>query len=306
MIKKEAMVIGAGPAGISAALYLSRAGVSFFWLEKGAPGGKILTIPEIANYPGFPATAGADLALEFLHSAKIAGAEPEYGNVISVSQNAGLFRIATDEEAYEAEAVVVATGLANVPTIKGEKALVGKGVSYCATCDGPLYKGKDVGLYGSGDQALEEALYLSRLASRLFVLTPDAEYQGSPVLLEALRKEKNVTLVTSAKIAEISGKERLERILYETPDGSHELALQAFFPLFGEKSASAFLSPLPLALDHGFIPVDENMMSACHGLFAAGDIVRKKVRQVVTAASDGAIASNGVVSYLRTLKEGGK
>lgn len=302
MKESETVIIGAGPAGITAALYLKRAGVSFVWIEKGAPGGKILTIAEIGNYPGFPRASGLELARSLLQSTEAEGLEPEFGDVKSIAREKGLFRIVSDEETYLSKSVVVATGLANVPTIKGEKAFFGKGVSYCATCDGPLYKNKTAVLYGAGDEALEEALYLSPLVQKLYLFTPDAEYQGNPALYDSLRKEANVEIVTSAKIQEILGASHVERIAYLEKGLPKEIAADVVFPLFGEKSASAFLSPLRVKEDHGFILVDEAMMSSVPGLFAAGDIVKKKVRQVVTAASDGAVASDGVIAYLRTLK----
>jgi thioredoxin reductase (NADPH) len=302
MKETEALIIGAGPAGITAALYLKRAGVSLVWLEKGAPGGKILTISEIGNYPGLPEASGLELAQSLLKSTAAEGLEPEYGDVKSLTKERGRFKILTDDETYLAQAVVVATGLANVPTLKGEKAFFGRGVSYCATCDGPMYKNKAAALYGTGDPSLEEALYLSPLVKKLYVLTPEAEYQGSPLLLSALEKEPSVEMICSAKIEEILGSSHVEKIAYSVKGVAKEIPVDVVFPLYGEKSASAFLSPLKVKEDQGFLLVDETMMCSVSGLFAAGDIVKKKLRQVVTAASDGAIASAGVVSYLRSLK----
>jgi thioredoxin reductase (NADPH) len=165
-----------------------------------------------------------------------------------------------------------------------------------------MYKNKIAALYGTGDPALEEALYLSHLVKKLYVLTPEAEYQGSPLLVASLKKEPSVDMIVSAKIEEILGSSHVEKIVYSEKGVSKEAAVDVIFPLYGEKSASAFLSPLQVKEDHGFLLVDDDMMSSVKGLFAAGDIVKKKLRQVVTAASDGAIASSGVVSYLRSLK----
>jgi thioredoxin reductase (NADPH) len=301
MKNQSVVIIGAGAAGLSCALYLKRANIDFVLLEKGAPGGKLLTIAEIGNYPGLPQVSGAELAMDLLNSATRVGVEVGYGDVMSVLKEGNLFSVKTSDETYLAKAVVVATGLSNVPTIKGEKDLFGRGVSYCATCDGPLYRKKVAALYGSGDRTLEEAAYLANLVAELYLITPDATYQGSPSLLEPLKNKANVHFILSSKVSEIKGNGHVESIVI---NGQEELAVSVVFPLFGEKSASAFLSPLSsLKMEKGFIAVDEAMMSSVPGLFAAGDIVKKKLRQVVTACSDGAIASSGVATYLRNLKE---
>lgn len=300
MKKVQVVIIGAGAAGLSCALYLKRAAADFVLLEKGAPGGKLLTIAEIGNYPGLPQLSGVEVAMALLDSASRVGVEVTPGNVISVRKNGAGFSVLCEEETYETSAVVVATGLANIPTIKGEKEFFGKGVSYCATCDGPLYRKKVAALYGSGDRSLEEASYLAALVSDLYVITPDALYQGSPSLLTPLEEKANVHFLLASKVSEIKGDGHVQSIVI---NGQDELPVSVIFPLFGEKSASAFLSSLSLEMDKGFIAVDENMMSSLPGIFAAGDIVKKKLRQVVTAASDGAIASSGVVSYLRNHKE---
>ena len=301
MKKLAVVIIGAGAAGLSCALYLKRANVDFVLLEKGAPGGKLLTIAEISNYPGLPSLSGAELALDLLNSATRSGVEVGYGDVVSVQKENDLFLVKTSDEIYQAQAVVVATGLSNIPTIKGEKALFGKGVSYCATCDGPLYRKKVAALYGSGDRSLEEAAYLAALVSDLYIITPDESYQGSSSLLDPLKEKANVHFLLSSKLTEIKGNLHVESVVI---NGEKELPVSVVFPLFGEKSASAFLSPLPsLKMDKGFLEVDASMMSSLPGLFAAGDIVKKSLRQVVTACSDGAVASNGVLASLRQKKE---
>lgn len=302
MKQTDILVIGAGPAGISACLYLARAGASFVWLEKAAPGGKLINIHEVGNYPGIPNANGFELAMALLKSTETLGVSSTYGEVKSVRKENDTFIVLTEDETYEAKAVIVATGLSNVPTIPGEKALLNKGVSYCATCDGPLYRGKEVALYGRGDSVLEEAIYLQALASKVYVLTPDEEYQGNELMKNVLKEKENVEFIENATITKILGENAVSGIEYTKNDKQNTLNLSAIFPLFGEKSASAFLSPLNLENNHGFIKVDQSMMSSCKGLFAAGDIIDKTLRQVVTAASDGAIAATSVLSYLRKLK----
>ncbi|MCR4562384.1 MAG: FAD-dependent oxidoreductase [Bacilli bacterium] len=299
MVETKVVIIGAGVAGLSCALYLKRANVPFLLLEKGAPGGKLLTIPHIGNYPGHDDISGPDLAVDILNSALRVGVEVGYGDVQNVHFEGTRFVVETDVDKYLCDAVVVATGLANIPTIKGEKEMTGKGVSYCATCDGPLFKGKDVAVYGTGDRTLEEALYLASLANKVYLISPLDHVEASEFLLEKLRSSK-IEVYLESKIVEIEKNDAvLQRIFIETKGERKPLEVAAAFPLVGEKSASAFLSPLKINLVNGFVEVDVDQMSEIPGLFAAGDIVKKKLRQVVTAASDGAVASNGVIGYLR-------
>lgn len=302
MEKTDIVIIGAGPAGISAALYLKRAGASFVWLEKGAPGGKLINIHEVGNYPGIPNANGFDLAMSLLKSTEAVNASSTYGEVKSVKKENGLFITSTENESYESKAVIVATGFSNVPSIPGEKEHLSKGVSYCATCDGPLYRQKPVALYGRGDKVLEEAIYLAALASKVTILTPDEEYQGNELMKEVLSKKENVEFVYNAKITKILGEQNLTSIEYTENGEAKEMKIAALFPLFGEKSASSFLSPLGVETNKGFLKVDVNMASSVEGLFAAGDIVDKTLRQVVTAASDGAIAATSALSFLRKRK----
>ena len=303
MVNTDILIIGAGPAGISAALYLARANASFVWLEKSAPGGKLLNIHEVGNYPGIPNANGFDLAMSLLKSTESLGVSSTYGEVKNVHKEDGRFIVATEHETYSSLALIVAAGLSNVPTIQGEKDLFGKGVSYCATCDGPLYRGKTAVIYGKGFQALEEALYLQAIVGKLYLITPEEEYEGEKMMLDSLLAKENVTLLTGTKISKIIGESALSSIECEGKDGVFEIKTDVVFPLFGEKSASAFLSPLGLESNRGFIKVDPNMASSCEGLYAAGDIVDKTLRQVVTAASDGAIAATSAVQYVRKAKK---
>ena len=293
------VIIGAGTAGLTAALYLKRANQDFVLLEKGAPGGKLLTVSEISNYPGVDKVPGFVLAQMIYKTATDSGVEVTPGSVKSVSRSGKDFLVATDNGDYLAKAVLVATGLSNVPTLKGEKQLLGKGVSYCATCDGPLYRKKDVALIGEGDRSLVEALYLAPLVNKLLVLVPGESLSGDEAMKEKLLEASNVTIVYGSKALEILGTEHVEGLVYEVKGVRNQSSVSAVFPLLGEKSASSFLSPLQIRAEKGFLPVDSRMMSSVPGLFAAGDIVEKPLRQVVTAAGDGANASSGIMAYLR-------
>lgn len=306
MKQYDSLIIGAGPAGISAALYLKRANIPFIWLEKSAPGGKLLNLAEVDNYPGLPAVSGYDLALKLLESTNSYGVYPQTDSVFSITKDENGFLIKTEKDEFVAKTVIVATGLTNIPSIKGEKEFFGKGVSYCATCDGPMLKNKVAAVYGKGDRVLEEALYLANIVSKLYLLTPDETYEGDEILLNRLQEKTNVQIIPSSKIKQINGDFMLRSITYTSNEKEKTLDINMLFPFSKEMSATSFLSSLNVEMDKGFIVVDEACMSSVEGLFAAGDIIKKKLRQVVTAASDGAIAATGVISYLHKLKKVGK
>lgn len=306
MKQYDSLIIGAGPAGISAALYLKRANIPFIWLEKSAPGGKLLNLAEVDNYPGLPAVSGYDLALKLLESTNNYEVYPQTDSVFSITKDENGFLIKTEKDEFVAKTVIVATGLTNIPSIKGEKEFFGKGVSYCATCDGPMLKNKVAAVYGKGDRVLEEALYLANIVSKLYLLTPDETYDGDEILLNRLQEKTNVQIIPSSKIKQINGDFMLRSITYISNEKEETLDINMLFPFSKEMSATSFLSSLNVEMDKGFIVVDETCMSSVEGLFAAGDIIKKKLRQVVTAASDGAIAATGVISYLHKLKKAGK
>lgn len=306
MRETDVVIIGAGPAGITAALYLKRANVSFLWLEKGAPGGKLLNIAEVDNYPGLPHQDGFSLASNLLKSAYDVGAKIETLEVEQIQKEGDTYIVSTNKEPISCKAVLVATGLANIPTIPGEKEFFGKGVSYCATCDGPLLKGRVAVIYGNGDRVLEEGLYLANIVKQLYLLCPTDTYQGNGDLFHSLENKENVAYMPSSKILSIQGDFRVTSIRYSSKEGEHVLETNMVFPFAGERSAIQFLSSLPIQMEKGYIVVDDKNMSNVPGVFAAGDIVKKRLRQVVTAASDGAVASTGILTYLHSLKRNSK
>ncbi len=299
----DVLIIGAGPAGITAALYLKRANIPFIWVEKSMPGGKLVNLAEVSNYPGLPSSDGFTLANNMLQSAFSSGATLETLEVFEVNKENNLFLVKTNKEEILAKTVLVASGLSNVVSIKGEKEFFGKGVSYCATCDGPLLRKKTAVIYGKGDRVLEESLYLANIVSKLFVITQENEYEGSESLLNSLKEKENVEFIYGAKIISINGETFVNSITYQKEGETKEIATNMIFPFAGERSASKFLSPLKVETNKNFIVVDEGMMSNVPGLFAAGDVVYKKLRQVITAASDGAVATSGIISYLNKLKK---
>ena len=298
MIETDVVIIGGGAAGLSAATYLARSAYSCIVLEKDAPGGRMLTLPKIENYPGFAAVSGAELADAFIHAASQLGIETTYGNVMSVSRENDLFITKTDMDSYASKAIIVATGITFVPSIPGEKDFQGKGVSYCATCDGRFFKGKKMAVYGNGDEALQEALYLAPLSTSLLFVCPD-DLHGSEKNIAALKASTNVTILQESKLERIKGGLKVSSIIVN----GREYETEAIFPLNGPKSASAFLSPLGLETNKGFLKVNIDQETSFPGVYAAGDILDKKLRQVVTAAGEGATAATSCIRYLNALKK---
>lgn len=294
----DVAIIGAGPAGLSAALYLARANKKVIVLDSGAPGGKLLTLPHIENYPGVKETNGMELAQDFYSSATRFGAIIDYGAVQLIRKEENAFLVKSDIEEYKTKAVIVATGLTNVPSLLGEKEFLHRGVSYCATCDGRFYLNQPMAVIGDSEQAEAEASYLSDLASKLYFFRSKQINEESPYF-DSLTKKENVILMIGDKVIAIEGQDKVNGLRYEKEGKEERIEVSAVFPLLGEKSVTSFLSELDVNLEKGFILTDEEMRTNVPGLFAIGDIRKKTLRQVVTAASDGAIASSSVIRYLK-------
>jgi thioredoxin reductase (NADPH) len=298
----DAIVIGAGPAGITAGIYLKRSNLNAVVLDKDAPGGKLNNIHRIDNYPGAPEIAGPDLAMKFVEQATSLGVTLDYGDVISVSQDGDRFLVHTDNGDYSALAVIVATGVKTVSSgVNGEKQLRGRGVSYCATCDGNFFKGKTIMVVGYKDHAAEDAIYLSSLASKVYFVNP-SPLEALESHVEALKHAENVEIM-DGKLVEIEGDTRVSGAKIATEDGEKEIATDAVFPLFGEISSSEFLAPLGVNSNKGFIEADAEMKTNVPGLYVAGDVVNKKLRQIVNAAGEGAVAATSAIAYVHAKKK---
>ncbi len=297
MEEKDVVVIGSGIAGISASIYLKRSNVSFALLDKGAPGGKLNNIHRIDNYAGMASISGPELASALSEQANGLGVAFDYGNVVGVSQEEGGFLIRGEGESWKAKSIIIATGLSSrKQTVPGEKERVGRGVSYCATCDGAFFKEKTVAVVGYEDHAVEDALYLSSIVSKVYFIAP-MPIVGAPVHVDALKARPNVEIMEGSSLLSISGDPLVKSILISNKDGEKELEVSGVFPLFGEAPSNAPFASLGVKMEKGFIIVDADMRTNVPGVFACGDIVSKKLRQLITAASDGAIAATSAISY---------
>ena len=296
----QIVIIGAGIAGLTAAIYLKRSNIDFVILDKGAPGGKLNNIHKIENYSGFMPISGLELAQNLLKQTQNLGISVDYGNVIGIKKTAKGYSIFADEDEFQCKGIILAAGMSNRKEyVPGEKEFLGRGVSYCATCDGNFFKGKTVAVVGYEDHAVEDVIYLAGLAQKVYFFLPQ-EMQTVETHRQALMNLKNVEIHIHAPLLSVSGARLVEsvKVLEEGKEIAYEV--NGVFPLYGEVPSTAFASSLGLKSDKQFICVNENMETSLPGVFACGDIVSKKLRQLVTAASDGAIAATSAISFLHS------
>ena len=298
----DIVVIGAGVAGLTAGIYLKRSNLSCLVLDKGAPGGKLNNIHRVDNYPGLASINGPDLAYKLVEQASELGVPLDYGEVYSVSLlEDGRFLIKTDMGEIACLALIVATGLINGSTgIAGEKKYVGKGVSYCATCDGNFFKGKDVLVYGFKDHAVEDTIYLSSLANKVYFVHP-SPLESPESHVSTLQSKENVEFI-EGEVKEVLGESRVEKAAILAQGVLIEKEVSGLFPLMGEVSSTQFLQTLGVEQTNGFLHVNAEMETNVKGLYAAGDIVKKKLRQIVNAAGEGAVAASSAISYVHQRK----
>lgn len=297
----DLLIIGAGFAGLTSAIYAKRSGLDVLVVEKSAPGGKLNSIAKIENYPGVGVIDGPTLAMNIFNQASELKVDISFENVLDVRKEEH-FVVTTDESQIVAKAIIVATGtLAKELNIKGEIEFKGKGISYCAVCDGSFFKNKAVAVIGNKDIAIEEAIYLSSLASKVYLISPDNTLQGIESHNKEVSEKENIEIFYSTNIIAIEGDKTVSKVLLKNQNEFY-LPVDGVFPYIGEKSSTSFLSSLNVNSLRGYILTNESMETNVPGLFAAGDIVSKKLRQLVTASSDGAIASLSANKYIKSIK----
>ena len=297
MKKTGIVIIGSGMAGISAAIFLKRANANFILLEGNLAGGMLNKLKSVENYPAMPNTTGADILIALMEQLRFNHVDVTYGNVQTILKEEGGFEVVTDVESYETKAVIVATGVTQATqTIPGEEKYSGSGVSYCATCDGNFFKGLDVAVVGNNNIALEEALYLSKLAGNLYFICPDEEISGDSKLTEKIRNSDNIKVLLSSQVEGIVGD---DFGVTGVKVNGEIIPVAGVFPYVGKKSTSMILNNLKPEKEGIFLKVNEQCMTNIEGLYAAGDIVAKKLKQLVTAAGDGATAATAADNYCK-------
>ena len=298
----DVVIIGGGPAGYTAALYAARAGLSTLVVEQLSPGGQMATTSVVDNYPGFPeGVDGFELGERMQQQAERFGAETLFAEVRGVALTEAPKRVATSEGELLARTVIVATG-AN-PRKLGlprEEELTGRGIAYCATCDGMMYRGKVVAVNGGGNTAVEDALYLSKICSKVYLVHRRDALRASPVYRAQLEKQA-VEILWNSRITELLGDKRLAAVtLADTQTGeTRELALDGVFVAIGREPVTALFAGQLVLDDAGYLVAGEDTRTSVPGVFAAGDVRTKTLRQVITAAADGALAAQAAEEFLR-------
>ncbi len=298
----DVIIIGSGPAGLSAAIYAQRAKLATLVIEK-APmsGGQILNTYEVDNYPGIPGVGGFDLGSKFRAHADALGCSFVTAEVREIQEEEGKKKIVTEKETYETKTLILATGATHRKLgVPGEEELMGMGVSYCATCDGAFFKGKTTAVIGGGDVALEDALFLARLCEKVYLVHRRDEFRGAKVLQERVFETENIEVVWDSVVEEIQGEDMVEKISIcnKKKEEKSELEVQGVFIAVGIQPNTEIYRNLVKMDEGGYIIAGEDGVTQTKGVFAAGDLRTKQLRQVITAASDGANAVTSVEKYL--------
>ncbi|MBO5797886.1 MAG: FAD-dependent oxidoreductase, partial [Clostridia bacterium] len=280
----DLIILGGGVAGLTAAIYAARARLDAVLLEKGFPGGQALETYEIENYPGLPHTDGATLSMAFAEQAKSLGADIRTATVTEWQKTDEGFTLVAGEETFTARALLIATGATHRPLgVPGEERLRGKGVSYCATCDGRFFRGKRVAVVGGGNTAAEDALYLARLCEEVVLIHRRDTLRASRALQEQVLSTPNITVKWNTTVAEIAGEAKVERLELLTGGEANTLPIDGVFVAVGVQPNNALFPTLPQDAG-GFLLANEDGETDIPGLFVAGDVRAKRCRQLVTAA----------------------
>ena len=301
MKKYDVTIIGAGPCGLTAAIYAARYGLSCAVLEEAFTGGQVSTTSEIENYPGFKKISGYELAERMSDQAKSFGAEIISAWVVSIKSADGGFTLSTTDGEIEARAVIAATGAKRRELgIDGEKRLSGSGVSYCATCDGNFYKKKTVMVVGGGNTALEDALYLSAICEKVCLVHRRDSFRASKAETDKLKSAPNIELVLDSVPEKISGRMKVESVAVKNVKSgqTREIACDAVFIAVGTVPVTGYLPEGVNLAEDGSILTDEKLSTSLPGLFAAGDVRFGSMKQIVTACADGALAAKYARDYL--------
>ncbi|WP_416241928.1 thioredoxin-disulfide reductase [Clostridium fessum] len=299
----DIIIIGSGPAGLSAAIYAQRACLDTIVIEKnGISGGQVLNTWEVDNYPGFPGVTGFELSRQFREHANKLGARVVQDEVVQVELSGNVKKVVCEEETYEARCVILASGAHHrTLEVPGEEELRGAGVSYCATCDGAFFRGRTVAVVGGGDAALEDAIFLARMCEKVYIVHRRDKLRGAKRLQERLQALENIEFVWNSETVAIEGDAQVEALrLRQTKTGEERrLDVEGVFIAVGIAPESELYAGQLELDEQGYIRADESGQTSVPGVFAAGDVRTKALRQILTAASDGANCVASAERYLQ-------
>ncbi len=303
----DVIIIGAGPAGMTAAVYTSRANLSTLMLERGIPGGQMANTEEVENYPGFDHILGPDLSTKMFEHAKKFGAEYAYGDIKEVIDGKEYKTVIAGKKEYKARAIILSPGAEYKKVgVPGEKELGGRGVSYCAVCDGAFFKGKELVVIGGGDSAVEEGVYLTRFATKVTIVHRRDQLRAQKILQDRAFNNEKVNFIWNHTIKEInedSGKVGSVTLVSTETGEEQNLPTNGVFIYVGMLPLSKPFENLGITNSMGYIETNDRMETKVEGIFAAGDVREKTLRQIVTATGDGSIAAQSAQHYVEELLE---
>lgn len=303
----DVIIVGAGPAGLTAAVYTSRGNLSTLMIERGMPGGQMANTEDIENYPGFDHILGPDLSTKMFEHARKFGADYAYGDVTEVIDGESYKTVIAGGNEYKARAIIITTGAEyRKMGIPGEEDLTGRGVSYCAVCDGAFFRSKEIIVVGGGDSAVEEGAYLTRFADKVTIIHRRDELRAQKILQDRAFANEKMDFVWNATVKKVNEKDgKIGSVtLLSTVDGTErEFETDGMFVYIGMDPLTAPFEKLGILDENGYIDTNEIMETSVPGIYAAGDVREKLLRQIVTATGDGSIAAQAVQKYVEELKE---
>lgn len=306
LIEADVVIIGAGPGGMTAALYASRANLKTIMIEKGAPGGEMINTADVENYPGFTKISGPELSQHMYDSSMAFGAEHVFGDVTKVEVSGADKYVHTRDKIYIAKAVIIATGSYHRELgIDGEKRLAGQGVSYCAVCDGFFFRNRELIVVGGGDSAVEEGTFLTQFASKVTIVHRRDELRAQRILQDRAFNNPKVEFIWDSVVEEINGDQAVDSVQIRNVKTNEvkDVSTNGVFVYIGLLPNSQMIEGLGITDDEGWIITDENMQTNIPGVFAVGDIRQKNLRQIATAVGDGSIAGQGAFDYIQIIED---
>ncbi|MBU5593982.1 thioredoxin-disulfide reductase [Amphibacillus sp. MSJ-3] len=303
----DVIIIGAGPAGMTAAVYASRANLTTLMIERGIPGGQMANTEAVENYPGYESVLGPDLSNKMFEHAKKFGADYAYGDITEIINDQPYKTVIAGDKKYQAKTIIISTGAKHKTIgVPGEEELAGRGVSYCAVCDGAFFKDRELIVVGGGDSAVEEGVYLTRFASKVTIIHRRDELRAQKILQNRAFKNEKVDFIWNTipkSINERDGKVGSVSLENVKTGEIFEKEAAGVFIYIGLEPLSEPFKALGITNEEGYIPTNENMETSIPGIFAAGDIREKTLRQIVTATGDGSIAAESAQAYIEQLEE---